>query len=170
MQTDAVLQLNLLFLCIRDSAAVDEHRARTCFQALLVFLEEQWYRSVQENNILQGPDFSRMKDYLLVEQIWCSVQKKNFIIWKCTSSNDLRGSFCSLGAFRGWAAEIGPNSVWMPEGGKANSGFGLSASGQLNAVLMKSLVSFLSHIYTDRSVPRSLQLTKSRYEKILVES
>lgn len=48
-----------------DSAAVDEHRARTCFQALLVFLQEQWYRSVQENNILQGPDFSRMKDYLL---------------------------------------------------------------------------------------------------------
>lgn len=48
---------------------MDEHRARTCFQALLVFLEEQWYRSVQENNILQGPDFSRMKDDLLVEQI-----------------------------------------------------------------------------------------------------
>lgn len=96
--------------------------------------------------------------------------EKNLIIWKCTSSNDLRGSFCSLGAFPGWAAEIGPNSVWMPEGGKANSGVGLSASGQLNAVLMKSLVSFLSHIYTDRSVPRSLQLTKSRYEKILVES
>uniref|UniRef100_A0A3Q4HP59 STAT transcription factor protein interaction domain-containing protein n=1 Tax=Neolamprologus brichardi TaxID=32507 RepID=A0A3Q4HP59_NEOBR len=48
-----------------DLAAVDEHRARTCFQALLVFLQEQWYRSVQENNILQGPDFSRMNDYLL---------------------------------------------------------------------------------------------------------
>uniref|UniRef100_A0A3Q0RCX9 Signal transducer and activator of transcription 1b n=1 Tax=Amphilophus citrinellus TaxID=61819 RepID=A0A3Q0RCX9_AMPCI len=49
-----------------DSAAVDEYRARTCFQALLVFLEEQWNRSIQENIILQGPDFSSMKDYLLV--------------------------------------------------------------------------------------------------------
>lgn len=75
MQTDAVLELNLLFLCIRDSAAVDEHRARTCFQALLVFLQEQWYRSVQENNILQGPDFSRMKDYLLVGQMMLCAEK-----------------------------------------------------------------------------------------------
>ncbi|XP_030614834.1 signal transducer and activator of transcription 1-alpha/beta-like [Archocentrus centrarchus] len=48
-----------------DSAAVDENRARTCFQALLVFLEEQWKRSIQENIILQGPDFSSMRDYLL---------------------------------------------------------------------------------------------------------
>ncbi|XP_069554874.1 signal transducer and activator of transcription 1-alpha/beta-like [Brachyistius frenatus] len=47
-----------------DSAAVDELKAFVCFNALLVFLEEQWKRSVEENNILQGPDFSWMKDYL----------------------------------------------------------------------------------------------------------
>ncbi|XP_073329810.1 signal transducer and activator of transcription 1-alpha/beta-like [Pagrus major] len=48
-----------------DSAAVDENEANTCFRALLMFLDEQWDRSVQENNILQGPDFQGMKDYLL---------------------------------------------------------------------------------------------------------
>ncbi|XP_036965199.1 signal transducer and activator of transcription 1-alpha/beta-like [Acanthopagrus latus] len=48
-----------------DSAAVDENKANTCLCALLMFLDEQWNRSVQENNILQGPDFRGMKDYLL---------------------------------------------------------------------------------------------------------
>ncbi|XP_030283751.1 signal transducer and activator of transcription 1-alpha/beta-like [Sparus aurata] len=48
-----------------DSAAVDENKANTCLRALLMFLDEQWNRSVQENNILQGPDFRGMKDYLL---------------------------------------------------------------------------------------------------------
>ncbi|XP_068561187.1 signal transducer and activator of transcription 1-alpha/beta-like [Cebidichthys violaceus] len=48
-----------------DSAAVDENKASTCFHVLLVYLEELWNCSVQENNILQGPDFSGMKDYLL---------------------------------------------------------------------------------------------------------
>ncbi|XP_044073402.1 signal transducer and activator of transcription 1-alpha/beta-like isoform X2 [Siniperca chuatsi] len=48
-----------------DLAAVDENKANTCFHALLVFLQEQWKQSVQENNILQGPDFPGMQDYLL---------------------------------------------------------------------------------------------------------
>ncbi|XP_038575494.1 signal transducer and activator of transcription 1-alpha/beta-like [Micropterus salmoides] len=48
-----------------DLAAVDENMASTCFHALLVYLEEQRKRSVQDNTILQGPDFPGMKDYLL---------------------------------------------------------------------------------------------------------
>ncbi|KAI3356555.1 hypothetical protein L3Q82_017753 [Scortum barcoo] len=48
-----------------DSAAVDENKASTCFYTLLVYLEEQWNLSMQENSILQGPDFSGMKNYLL---------------------------------------------------------------------------------------------------------
>ncbi|XP_072252610.1 signal transducer and activator of transcription 1b [Leuresthes tenuis] len=48
-----------------DLTAVDENRAHTCFHALLEYLEEQWNRSVQDNNILQGPDFQGMKVYLI---------------------------------------------------------------------------------------------------------
>ncbi|XP_051260841.1 signal transducer and activator of transcription 1-alpha/beta [Dicentrarchus labrax] len=48
-----------------DSAADDENKARTCFNALLEYLEEQWNRSIQENNILQGPDFPGIRDYLM---------------------------------------------------------------------------------------------------------
>nr|XP_020488810.1 signal transducer and activator of transcription 1-alpha/beta-like isoform X1 [Labrus bergylta] len=48
-----------------DSAAVDENKASTCFRALLLDLDQQWNRSVQENNILGGPNFSGMKDFLL---------------------------------------------------------------------------------------------------------
>ncbi|MEQ2226888.1 hypothetical protein ILYODFUR_031923, partial [Ilyodon furcidens] len=47
------------------SAAVDENAARTCFQALLEHLQDQWTRSIQENSILQGPNFSGMKDYVM---------------------------------------------------------------------------------------------------------
>ncbi|XP_041857342.1 signal transducer and activator of transcription 1-like [Melanotaenia boesemani] len=47
------------------SAAVDENKASSCFHALLGHLEELWNRSVQENNILQGPDFLGMKHYLV---------------------------------------------------------------------------------------------------------
>ncbi|XP_070770333.1 signal transducer and activator of transcription 1-alpha/beta-like [Enoplosus armatus] len=46
-------------------AAVDEKHASTCLHALLVSLDEQWNRSLQENNILQGPDFPGMKNHLL---------------------------------------------------------------------------------------------------------
>nr|XP_046259973.1 signal transducer and activator of transcription 1-alpha/beta-like isoform X2 [Scatophagus argus] len=49
-----------------DLAAVDENRAAMCFQALLVYLEEQWNRSLEESNILQGPDYSGMREYLLM--------------------------------------------------------------------------------------------------------
>ncbi|TKS67565.1 Signal transducer and activator of transcription 4 [Collichthys lucidus] len=48
-----------------DSAAVDRNKAMACFRELLVYLEEQWNRSVQEKNILQGPDLPGMRDYLL---------------------------------------------------------------------------------------------------------
>ncbi|CAK6973888.1 signal transducer and activator of transcription 1-alpha/beta-like [Scomber scombrus] len=47
-----------------DLAAVNEDEAGTCFYALVEFLEEQWNRSVQENNILQGPDFRGFSNYL----------------------------------------------------------------------------------------------------------
>ncbi|XP_037832156.1 signal transducer and activator of transcription 1-alpha/beta-like isoform X1 [Kryptolebias marmoratus] len=48
-----------------DSAAVDENAARTCFHVLLECLDEQWNRSVQENTILQAPNFGWMKNFLL---------------------------------------------------------------------------------------------------------
>ncbi|KAK2839468.1 hypothetical protein Q5P01_013208 [Channa striata] len=48
-----------------DSAAVDENKAAACFHELLVYLDEQWNRSIQQNNILQAPDFSGIKDYLV---------------------------------------------------------------------------------------------------------
>ncbi|KAM9850499.1 signal transducer and activator of transcription 1-alpha/beta-like isoform 2-T2 [Aulostomus maculatus] len=48
-----------------DSAAEDGNKARTCFSALLQNLEEQWNVSVQENKILQGPNFPGMKDDIL---------------------------------------------------------------------------------------------------------
>lgn len=67
------INVHFLLLCFRDSAAADENKACTCFHALLVYLEEQWNRSVQENNILKGPDFSGMRDYLLVGQTCCYV-------------------------------------------------------------------------------------------------
>ncbi|CAN9497959.1 unnamed protein product [Ophioblennius macclurei] len=47
-----------------DSAAADENTARTLFQTLLVYLEEQHNHSI-ENMILQGPNFSGMKHYLM---------------------------------------------------------------------------------------------------------
>ncbi|KAI4805488.1 hypothetical protein KUCAC02_010100 [Chaenocephalus aceratus] len=48
-----------------DLAAGDENAASTCFHALLEDLQGQWIRSVQENILLQGPDYTGMKDYLL---------------------------------------------------------------------------------------------------------
>ncbi|XP_028991716.1 signal transducer and activator of transcription 1-alpha/beta-like isoform X2 [Betta splendens] len=47
-----------------DSAAVDECKANACFYALMLYLDEQKC-SVQENNVLQAPDFPGMQDYLL---------------------------------------------------------------------------------------------------------
>lgn len=65
-----------------DSAAADENTAQICFQALLVYLEEQHNRSVQENTILQGPDFSRMKDYLM-QNFQNEPLKLAAILWEC---------------------------------------------------------------------------------------
>ncbi|XP_068602075.1 signal transducer and activator of transcription 4 [Brachionichthys hirsutus] len=48
-----------------DSAAAHEDRAAGCFRALAADLEEQRRRSVRENTVLQGPDFTGMGDYLL---------------------------------------------------------------------------------------------------------
>ncbi|XP_040004701.1 signal transducer and activator of transcription 1-alpha/beta-like [Xiphias gladius] len=48
-----------------DLAAVEENKAKACFHELLVYLEQQWNHSVQENIILQSPDFPGMKDYLV---------------------------------------------------------------------------------------------------------
>ncbi|XP_032386112.1 signal transducer and activator of transcription 1-alpha/beta isoform X2 [Etheostoma spectabile] len=47
-----------------DAAAVDVNKASACLHVLLVYLEEEWSRSVQAN-ILDGPNFQLMKDYLL---------------------------------------------------------------------------------------------------------
>uniref|UniRef100_A0A672FRJ4 STAT transcription factor protein interaction domain-containing protein n=1 Tax=Salarias fasciatus TaxID=181472 RepID=A0A672FRJ4_SALFA len=52
-------------LSFRDSAAADENTARIIFQALLVYLEEQQTRCIEEKILLQGPNFSWMKDYLM---------------------------------------------------------------------------------------------------------
>ncbi|XP_026231860.1 signal transducer and activator of transcription 1-alpha/beta-like isoform X2 [Anabas testudineus] len=58
-----------LCVCIEsqdwDLAAVNESKASACFQVLLEYLGEQWNRSVQENNVLQAPDFPGMRDYLM---------------------------------------------------------------------------------------------------------
>ncbi|KAF3842771.1 hypothetical protein F7725_001620 [Dissostichus mawsoni] len=48
-----------------DLAAGDKNAASTCFHALMEDLQEQLIRSVQENILLQGPDYTGMKDYLL---------------------------------------------------------------------------------------------------------
>lgn len=66
-------RVNVLFLLLidRDLAAMDENAASACFHALLVYLEELRNRSVQENNILQGPDYPGMRQYLLVGQTCC---------------------------------------------------------------------------------------------------
>ncbi|XP_068186326.1 signal transducer and activator of transcription 4 [Antennarius striatus] len=48
-----------------DSAAVYEDKANDCFYTLTACLEEEWRRSLQENTVLQGPDFTGMRDYLL---------------------------------------------------------------------------------------------------------
>ncbi|KAK5861493.1 hypothetical protein PBY51_022886 [Eleginops maclovinus] len=48
-----------------DSAAGKENEAFTCFHALLRDLQERFTRSVQENSLLQGPDYNGMKEYLL---------------------------------------------------------------------------------------------------------
>lgn len=52
----------------RDSAAVDECKAKTCLDALLVYLDEQRDHSVKDNNILQAPDFLGMKYLMMVGQ------------------------------------------------------------------------------------------------------
>uniref|UniRef100_A0A4W6BVR8 STAT transcription factor protein interaction domain-containing protein n=1 Tax=Lates calcarifer TaxID=8187 RepID=A0A4W6BVR8_LATCA len=58
-----------LCLCIEsqdwDLAALDENKARACFHALLMYLDEQWNHSLQDNNFFPGPDFPGMKDYLV---------------------------------------------------------------------------------------------------------
>lgn len=48
-----------------DSAAVNENKAAACLNALLVYLEEQWNHFLLDTNVLQGPDFVGMRDYLL---------------------------------------------------------------------------------------------------------
>ncbi|XP_024141705.1 signal transducer and activator of transcription 1-alpha/beta [Oryzias melastigma] len=49
-----------------DSAAVDENKAVMCLCALLNHLEEQRNLMLQGRNILLGPDFSWMNNYLLM--------------------------------------------------------------------------------------------------------
>ncbi|XP_040913732.1 signal transducer and activator of transcription 1-alpha/beta-like [Toxotes jaculatrix] len=48
-----------------DLAAVDEDKAHACFHSLLEYLKQQWNLSLQENNILQGPDFPGISEYLV---------------------------------------------------------------------------------------------------------
>lgn len=71
--------INTISFRVRYMAALDEDQASACFCSLLDYLEEQRKRSVQENSMLQGPDFAGMKDYLQVRCIilgpsmwpWC---------------------------------------------------------------------------------------------------
>ncbi|KAM7380881.1 hypothetical protein PAMP_004151 [Pampus punctatissimus] len=59
---------HFLSICIEnqdwDSAAADINKANTCFRVLLASLEEQWNRCIQENHILQGPDFLGFRSHL----------------------------------------------------------------------------------------------------------
>ncbi|XP_067373544.1 signal transducer and activator of transcription 1-alpha/beta-like isoform X2 [Channa argus] len=48
-----------------DLAAVDPKKAAACFHEILVYLEEQWNRSIQEGKILEAPDFLGIKEYLV---------------------------------------------------------------------------------------------------------
>lgn len=50
---------------------MDGNKASSCFHVLLVYLEEQWNQSIQENNILQAPDFAGMQHYLMVVEMCC---------------------------------------------------------------------------------------------------
>lgn len=54
---------------VRHVAAMNEDQASACFFSLLDYLEGQRKRSVQENNMLQGPDFAGMRAYLLVRSV-----------------------------------------------------------------------------------------------------
>ncbi|XP_077393748.1 signal transducer and activator of transcription 4 [Festucalex cinctus] len=48
------------------AASVDDQKARTCFNSLLLYLEEEWSRCVKkDNNILQAPDFPGIQEYML---------------------------------------------------------------------------------------------------------
>ncbi|XP_061698246.1 signal transducer and activator of transcription 4 [Syngnathoides biaculeatus] len=47
------------------SASLDDQKAKTCFNSLLVYLEEEWSRCVNHENILQGPDLPGIKEYVL---------------------------------------------------------------------------------------------------------
>lgn len=52
--------------CSRVLAAKNEPTAYVCFHVLLVYLQEQWQLCVQQNQMLQMPDYSGMRDFLLV--------------------------------------------------------------------------------------------------------
>lgn len=52
--------------CSRVLAAADEPTARIFYHVLLADLEKQCQLSVQQNQILQRPDYSGMRDFLLV--------------------------------------------------------------------------------------------------------
>ncbi|KAM9347682.1 uncharacterized protein ABDE67_011946 [Symphorus nematophorus] len=69
-----------------DLAAVDESQAKACFCALVLNLEEQWSRSVQENNILQAPNFSGMREYLqrLLQQLVINLKLAQEIVGTLT--------------------------------------------------------------------------------------
>ncbi|XP_057707472.1 signal transducer and activator of transcription 1-alpha/beta-like [Corythoichthys intestinalis] len=47
------------------SASLNEQKARTCFNSLLVYLAEEWRGHIRDNNILQGPDLIGIKDYIM---------------------------------------------------------------------------------------------------------
>ncbi|XP_028291700.1 signal transducer and activator of transcription 1-like isoform X2 [Gouania willdenowi] len=48
-----------------DEAAQDESAAARCFYDALNYLDQQEILSIQAKNILQGPNFSKMRDYFL---------------------------------------------------------------------------------------------------------
>ncbi|KAA8588359.1 hypothetical protein FQN60_001553 [Etheostoma spectabile] len=60
----SLTRVNQVYEERQDAAAVDVNKASACLHVLLVYLEEEWSRSVQAN-ILDGPNFQLMKDYLL---------------------------------------------------------------------------------------------------------
>lgn len=65
----STLVIDAISFHVRCVAASDEEQAYACFYSLLDYLEEKWKHSVQENNMLLGPDFAGMREYLLVRCI-----------------------------------------------------------------------------------------------------
>ena len=134
MQKDTTLYLKWIFLllCFRDSAAVDVNKAGACFRALLQDLEQQWNRFAQESNILHGPDFPGIKNYLLVGKTSCITAAFRMIydIERIDTTFSFGFVHFNSDTLSRWATEPGHNPLWMSTRGKENPGCRFSRTGK----------------------------------------